>query len=168
MGRSAEQDGLELEEDLAHQRREWRIQRIGRFAMLLLVLAAVAGLLGPGPLSDARAGDPRGMQVEFMRFTRARAPEQLRIRVPAQAVRDGRVRIGLPHGFLDRIEVQRIRPEPESITAHPQRNEYEIAVAGAGAVEIVVDYEHRAFGRTPASVWLGGRPAVAFEQWVYP
>lgn len=169
MTRSPDTDGLQLEEDLAHQRREWRVQRIGWIAMALIAAAALAGLLGPGPLSHARAGDPRALQVEYGRFARARAPEELRIRVPGQAVSDGRVRMVLPQAFLDRIELKRIQPEPESVDVRPGGNGYDIVVGSdAGPVEVVIEYEHRRFGRAPVRVSLDPGPAVAFEQWVYP
>jgi hypothetical protein len=168
MTRTPDADGLQLDEDLAHQRREWRVQRLGWFAMLLIALAALAGLLGPGPLSKARESDSSGVEVEYLRFARSRAPEELRIRLPADATRTGRVRVGLPDALLGRIELHRVQPEPSSVVVHSGRQDFEILTEPGASAEIIVHYEHRSFGRSPASLYVDGREAVAFEQWVYP
>ena len=50
---------LQIEQDMGFQRTEWVVQRAGWVGMALLILAALVGLLGRGPLSAAvaRAGD---------------------------------------------------------------------------------------------------------------
>lgn len=44
---------LEIEEDLDHQRRCWKLERASWAVMALVLLAAMAGLFGSGPLSWA-------------------------------------------------------------------------------------------------------------------
>lgn len=46
---------LEIEEDLDFQRRMWRLQQIGWALLVLVVVAALLGLFGKGPLSRAVA-----------------------------------------------------------------------------------------------------------------
>src|SRR3712207_4138009 len=45
---------LEVAEDLTFQRREWAAQRVGWVLLALVIAAALAGLLGRGPLSTTR------------------------------------------------------------------------------------------------------------------
>ncbi len=53
------------------QRRTWTIQRIGWLAMGGLVLTALTGAFGYGPVSWQQASDPAGLvRVEFERFQR--------------------------------------------------------------------------------------------------
>ena len=50
---------LQIHQDLCQERREWKIQRVGWLLMALMLVAALAGLLGPGPLSSTIAEDSR-------------------------------------------------------------------------------------------------------------
>jgi hypothetical protein len=62
---------LEIGQDLAHQRLEWKIERVGWILMALLGLPALVGLLGPGPLSSTSAGEKGSpLSVENNRFER--------------------------------------------------------------------------------------------------
>ena len=49
---------LAIREDMRHQRLEWAVERVGWAAVALVLVAALAGLLGHGPLSRATAGEP--------------------------------------------------------------------------------------------------------------
>jgi hypothetical protein len=48
---------LELDQDLAFERRTWTVERVAWVAMGLMGIAALAGLLGPGPLSKPPIGE---------------------------------------------------------------------------------------------------------------
>lgn len=66
---------LDIAQDLEHQRREWVIERIGWAIMALILLAALAGLLGSGPLSNARIDHPGShLSAEYNRFERYQSP----------------------------------------------------------------------------------------------
>jgi hypothetical protein len=69
---TSERRDLQIDDDPAFQKKEWRVQRIGIALLALLVAAAAAGLTGMGgPLNDAEAGrrgDP--VFVEFERVVR--------------------------------------------------------------------------------------------------
>jgi hypothetical protein len=81
--------GLQIEQDLEYQQRAWTVQRVGRVMMALAVLAALAGLLGPGPLSRASAGatgDP--LRLEYERFLRFQTPTSPSIELSPTAARE--------------------------------------------------------------------------------
>ena len=61
-------------------RRSWRAERIGTWALVLLLGAAASGLLGSGPLSRGVATVPGAMRVDFARFSRYQSAETM---VPA-------------------------------------------------------------------------------------
>ena len=56
---SQQQGGIQIDEDLAHQRLEWRLERIGWAAMARLLGAAGGGVVGYVPMGRARAGEAR-------------------------------------------------------------------------------------------------------------
>ncbi len=51
------QGDLEINEDLEFQYRAWKRQKTAWRIMVLVLLSALMGLLGDGPLSDAKAGE---------------------------------------------------------------------------------------------------------------
>ena len=57
---------LDVHQDLPHERLEWTFEPIGWVVIALVLLAALAGLLGRGPLSRATVGhDGAALRVEY-------------------------------------------------------------------------------------------------------
>jgi hypothetical protein len=155
--------------DHEHQRREWRFERVGWAFMALLLLAALAGTLGPGPLSKSSAGSPEsGLRVEYERFGRHAARARLRIRIDAD---DDTIRIWLGRDFIDRVEIQHVDPEPVEVEAASDRQIFSFArTSGGGALQVNVHFEPRRIG--PASLQLGledeRETALQLRMFVYP
>jgi hypothetical protein len=99
---------LQLKDEIDLHRKGWIAQRIGWAVLLLLVIAAAAGVFGTGWLSS-RHISREGTQVTFERLARFEAPMKLIIH--AQKT-DGNVEIRFPLAYLEEIEVDRIVPEP--------------------------------------------------------
>src|SRR4051794_5531463 len=77
---------IEVDEDMAWQRRTWAIQRIGWFAMVILVLTALTGVFGYGALSWQQASDPAGpVRIEYERFQRQGSEFTLRVDIAPEA-----------------------------------------------------------------------------------
>ena len=71
--------GLEFPEGHGVSRAEERLHKLGWIVFAGLLLAALAGLLGPGPLSSrSKSADP-ALSVEYERFLRNHAPADLRL-----------------------------------------------------------------------------------------
>ena len=159
---------LEVHQDLQHERREWRIERAAWIAMLLLALAALAGLLGPGPLSRDVAGvQGSALWVEHNQRARRQAPEVLRVHAGPDAVRDARLRLSISSGFIARIELRRIEPEPLAVEVAVDRLIYTFAVAEA-PVTVLFHYEPKDLGRARVSLSVDPGTRLDFEQFVFP
>ena len=161
---------LEIHQDLGHERLEWRIERIGWVTMALLLLAALIGLLGAGPLSSATAGDKdSALRVEYNRFERYRAPAMLRVHLGSGAVRNGKVRLWLSRNYVENIELRHIDPEPESVEVTHDRLIYTFRVPDASRPTAVTYHlEANKFWRRPVSVGLDSGPQLSFNQFFYP
>ena len=76
---------LEINEDLRFQRRMWAVQRVGWIVTALVVLAALAallGLLGPGLLSTSAKAGSGGASLsveEYEQVLRYRKPTTRRL-----------------------------------------------------------------------------------------
>lgn len=161
--------GLQIDEDRTHQRREWRIERVGWALMAALLLAGLLGLLGDGPLSRARAGDG-ALTVDYDRLQRAAAPYAYRFEADPSLARDGRLRLRFDDALLEDVELQSVIPEPESVAAGPGYTEFAFEMdAGAGPpAHIAIVYQHRTFGHVAGRITTTGAPPLVVDQFVFP
>ena len=161
---------LEIAEDLQYHQRAWTLERIGWSVMLLVIVAALAGLLGPGPLSNAVAGRQGStLWVEYNRFERYQSPTVLRVHFSSSAAKQGKVRLYLNRDFIQQVRVQRIEPEPESVAVGSQSTAYTFNVLRQkGPAIVVFHYEPNTQGSVPIHVGLHGGPRLSFSQFLYP
>lgn len=69
-----------VEDDIAFQRKAWKVERVGWACLLVLVVFALLGLFSNGPLSDRRLTTPDGtLQVDDQRFLRQGGRSPLRL-----------------------------------------------------------------------------------------
>jgi hypothetical protein len=161
---------LEIDQDLGFQQRMWTAQRVGWATMAVITLAALIGLLGPGPLSKAAAGEKAGpLQVEYQRFERFSKPTTLRVTVASEAAAGGEVRLWLDRQYAEAFQVQHVTPPPDRVEAASDRLTYVFDVPQPGqAVTIVFDLEAEKSGLLRGRMGLDTGPAFNFSQMVYP
>ncbi|HEX2142034.1 MAG TPA: hypothetical protein VHK28_07155 [Candidatus Limnocylindria bacterium] len=160
---------LEVEQDLAFQRREWIAERIGWTAMLVLAVAGVLGLFGTGPLAAAEARGGNGLLVDYGRFERFNAPAELIFEVPAQGIaEDGTFSLALARDYLDDVEVEQVTPEPDRVRADGEWLTFSFASATPQTVTVVFHLQHDRIGPTELRVRLGDGEPMAIGQFIYP
>lgn len=165
---------LDLEEDLALQRREWRWQRAGWIVLFAGVGLALAGVFGDGPLSSAHAvsraqGDtsPAALTADYERFTRVGNSTRITIRLDGAPPEKGDLSLEVERRFYDHARIERITPEPDRVVLGAKTIELVYAPgrlrAGSG---IVLDYEPTAAGlRTLRFGFAGSK--VEMRQFTY-
>ena len=165
-------DGLEVDEDLAFQRRGWLAQRIAWIAILLFVGAAAAGLLGSGPLSRERAVLPGLMSVEYDRFGRLQTPEAVKVRLGRAATGGNAVRLSIDRDFLKSVRIESVLPPPSRVELADGRLIYAFEVGEPGTpMDVTFHIQSEEVGRSEVRVGLEsatGRRDVAFRRFVYP
>ncbi len=159
---------LEIGRDLEFQHWEWAIQRVAWVVMTLVLVAGLGGLLGSGPLSDTSA-ESGPLTLEYGRFERRHAPEELEVAIDAGAASDGAVELWLPSDYVETIEIERIVPEPESERQAADRIVYAFAIDDPSSVTTVVfDFEHDTVGSKSGEIGVVDGSSIAFQQFVYP
>lgn len=159
---------LDLEQDLAITRAAWRFERAGWIGLGVVLAAAVAGLLGPGPLSEAATGSPGSVvRVEYQRFAHFETEAVLGIEVRPPA-RDGEFGVWLSSDYLRQVEIRGMTPPPVSARIGPDRVVYRYEAGGDGPLAVRFEILYRKIGRLRGSAGLDGGPAVEFAHWVYP
>src|SRR5215218_6554512 len=95
--------------DAKERRRTVLVHRIGVSIFTLLLVAALAGLVGKGPLSKVKAASDGGeLQVEHLRFNRYEGPTDLKIHIAASATSNAVLPLQLSRTFVDKVEIERI------------------------------------------------------------
>ena len=158
---------LEIWQDLAFERRQWKVQRVGWIVIAIILLLALLGVFGNGPLSHAETS-AGALRAEYERFTHADAPTTLHIHVRAPG--QGNVRLAINRDYLDAIPIQHIRPAPLRVESAGNDQVYEFAAPDAGDLHVSIDASPQAPSLPTAVVRLQGANAatLGFRQVVYP
>lgn len=168
MSENSRHGDLEISEDLSYTRKAWRFERIGWCLLALFILAALAGLFGNGPLSDARVQSEDGWWLEYERFGRRVSPLKLTFYLPVQESTD-QVRVRIDRQYLDACQIQYITPEPLETRLDTNALVYVFpSIAGRDRVQIVFQLEPQRLGVISGQAAVGDQSPVVFEQLIYP
>lgn len=156
-------------EDMPHERVVWKIQRWGWVMLTLILLAALAGLFGHGPLGKAEAGQRNSaVWAEYDRLGRYQAPAVLKVHLNTTA-NTSLPAIWFTREFLERMEVEAIHPTPERAQASGDRVIYIFSLARTNEPTVIAFHvKPSEFGKTPVSLGLVGGPELRFSQFIYP
>lgn len=162
--------GIDINEDMEYQWREWRVHRVAWGVFALILLASLVGLFGQGPLSHASVGDPgSALVLSFERIDRYRAPSELEVMLGSNVAQEGVVRLSLNHEFLERVQIDRILPEPESVETGPDAVTYTFRITAPDRPsQVRFDYEYDQYGPAQGELRLEGGPALEFRSFVFP
>ncbi len=100
-------EGLDAEQNLEHEHREWRLQRLGWILCAVFLGAAALGLTGPGPLNRSRAA-AAGLELGYGRVLHLGDPNviELTLTEPADTV-------WFDEGWFASMQVDSVWPVPE-------------------------------------------------------
>jgi hypothetical protein len=160
---------LDLERNDGFQKAEWRVQRLGWIVWGLIVLAALAGLLGSGWLSERNLTASDGsLAVKYDRFVHYHHPVQIELSMNT-APTDGEWQVTVDRSLLDRLQILRIEPEPERRVIAENAVVYSfLADANVALGKVVFHVEYERYGGAQGGVSIAGRLPVVVKQFVYP
>lgn len=163
-------DGLEIEHDPRFQQITWRVQRVSWFGMLLVLVAALLGLFGSGPLSRTFAVDPGApLWLEYERFGRQQRANVLRLHLGPDSTRGTQARVWLDRAYIESVEVSEISPPPLRSEAGVGRVHYTFAVTEPGRpTAITIEVKPQTIGNLQGQAGLDQGPPIRFRQWIYP
>jgi hypothetical protein len=160
---------LDLAQDLDHQQRDWLIQRAGWVAMALIVVGALLGLFGAGPLSTAHVTGDQGLRGEYRRFWRMQSPMTLRVTLPASARHDRERAVRVDRGYFDAVRITYVNPPPERVEAGNGELRYVFAISNSlDPVTVSFTLEAPTPGAFEGRAALDAGPWVGFSQFIYP
>ena len=144
--------------------RRWRRFHIAASIVgVLLLVAAVLGLFGEGPLAHAtKSSSGGGLKVEYDRFVRTAASTFLNIQVQRS---QAPIRLEISSDYLDKMSVGQISPQPDS---EQQTSDHLILTFNQKPpAQIQVYVVPQKIGVRGGTFTVGGE-RVRIQQFVYP
>ena len=163
---------LELGEDPVYQRREWLFERVGWVFMIVVIVAALLGLLGQGPLSNKSVGEPTGrLWLEYEGFVRYHDQATLRVHLSGSGKEAS---VWFDRAYWDALDIKSISPAPTRLEAGADKVQLTFLLtdtakepSGQQAM-ITVRFEPDALGVLSGRVGLPDGPPLEYRQFVYP
>ncbi|MEV4477380.1 hypothetical protein [Nonomuraea sp. NPDC049504] len=154
----------------ARRRLAARLQRAGWTAFALVGGAALAGLMGPGPLSWASVVTPTGsVRMDYERFTRLQGDTSLQLRVRRDVRQPDKARVWISKEYLSTGNVQQVVPTPESWIVANDGYVLTFALIGpADHVMAEIELNPGRLGLSRGKVGAPGEEPVGFWQFAYP
>lgn len=162
---------IELQQDETFQRLEWKVQRVGWSLWLVIIIAALAGLLGgSGPLSQVSmlAGDG-SLTIQHQRFVHHNQLTKIRLQVMQDLSDQKEVRIEISGGLLAATHLQSIQPAPDQtfVSDHGTVLVFPLDQTRR-CPEIILHLEFEEIGRSGGNIGLQSHSPVNVQTLVYP
>jgi hypothetical protein len=157
--------GLDVDEDIAFQKKEWLAQRVGIALLFAFVASAALGLTGMGgPLSRGAAGRPEDpVFVQFDRFVRRGAAATITLHLRAAP---GDVNFWVSAPYFEHVRISSVAPPVDNVRVDADRHVYTVQSESSDVV-ITFEVEHHRIGIIDARAGLVGGPSVRFRQLAY-
>ncbi len=163
-------DGIEIHDDFGVQLREWRTERVAFVVIAALLVAALLGLFGTGPLAWATVANDAGtLTVEYERFARRGGTSAFTVVVSERSQSDGEFQLLFDRTYLEAFTIEAITPEPTEVGVAEERLRYTFAQAHPGAsLTVTFHVTPQSLGRVPASVSLRDQKPLRYWHFFYP
>jgi hypothetical protein len=163
-------DSIEAGSAIGFERAWWRFENVLYLLITLLLIAAVAGFTGRGPVSQAIAGVPgSAVWAEYEKYARFRTPSMLAVHLGPDALHGAQAVVRLTGSIVDRVPISRISPQPQTVAPIPNGQQFTFPVAQPGdsaTVRFVV--EPAKPGLSQGTLATPGAPPITFSQFIYP
>ncbi|MGB5958392.1 hypothetical protein [Pseudomonas sp.] len=159
--------GHPVQEDMPMQQRVWRFERVGWYLLVVIVLLALAGLFGNGPLSDAEVVSQDGrVKVEYQRLSRSGTTDSLFITV--QGTPGQPVMVELEGTLLRQASIETLQPEPQASMSHGPALLLQLGTSKDGMATLYLTLRSEHVGTLEGVVRAGSNSAVHFSTFLYP
>ena len=160
---------LVIEQDLRFQQRMWVVQRVGWGVIACVLVAALLGLLGSGPLASRTLESSQGgFRLEYERFLRHHAPTRLHLLVHLKGQPRQEVRVWCDHTLIEHFEVTQIVPPPVKVETTAGSLTYIFPLTDqVDQLVIMFSLEPEIFGLLSSRIGVGD-DSLYFRQLVYP
>lgn len=151
---------IPIDEQFSLHKKGWKIQRAGWVFMLLIIVSAIAGLFGMGPLSNVTT-QQGNFNLHYERFNRYESETELKFKSNGQALN----LVSLPQQYIEKFKVESIIPEPiNQVAADGYINYF---FDGDKNRSVVFYLNPSGFGNAKGIVKVNGTN-IFLQQFIYP
>lgn len=164
------QGNLDINQDLEFQYNAWKRQKKAWKIMGLTLLSGLLGLLGDGPLSNAKKGEKTDkISIEYQRLTRFQSLNQLKINLSQNTGNQGELRIKISQKYLQNTQIQQINPPPYYVETGQKYITYIFRQTQPPQPTTLTFYlQPQQIGIINAEIKLPQENPIKFNQIVYP
>lgn len=156
-----------VHEDMRMQQRVWTFERFGWYALVLIMLLALAGVFGNGPLSNAEAISADGnLRVQYQRLSRSGTVDDLRITVRGTPGKP--VTLTLDGTLLREASIETMQPEPQSSMSRGQALLLQLGTSEDGVATLYLTVRSEYVGTLQGLVEAGTGTSVSFSTFLFP
>lgn len=149
------------------QKKEHAILCAGWVFMLLIIVAALAGLFGQGALSE-RELEAGSLKMKYQYFLRHSTPTELKFSIKETATADQTVSLALDSRYLTDLKIDAITPRPEE-TLDPEGPIFHFKLSESRKpVQVTMHVQPQGFGFLHGKVRINDESEQEFTQFVYP
>lgn len=163
-------DGLEITQDLAVQHKTWAIQRMGWATMALIIMAALGGLFGSGPLARmAVVDDQQLVRLEYDRFGRYEGELLWKLDLTPKATQTHRVTIQISRNYWTSHAIEQITPAPMTSSTSFDGFLYTFELDSLNApAAIIVRLRPEYLGSLDGHIRVNDQGSLTFQQFIFP
>ncbi|MFK3815284.1 hypothetical protein ACI2KG_01515 [Pseudomonas sp. NPDC089407] len=156
-----------VRENMPMQQRVWRFERVGWYVLVIIVLMALAGLFGNGPLSDAEKVSQDGrVKVEYQRLSRSGTTDNLFITVQGQPGQP--VKVELEGSLLRAASIETMQPEPQRSMSRGPALSLQLGTGEDGVATLYLTLRSDHVGTLEGIVNAGPQSTVHFSTFLFP
>jgi hypothetical protein len=113
--------------------------------------------------------DGTTLKVNYERFVHLQSPTHLDIDVDLKKAEGGKIRIWVANQFLDRVRLDGVNPEWESVQVGSDRVIFSFNVSDhVGTATIRFDLTPERIGSQEINIGVPGEPKLSFHQIIFP
>ena len=159
---------IDLDDDPDFERRDRVVTRVGMTLLTLFVLAAVLGLLGPGPLSSGTTtSDDGAIAIEHNAIGHIEADDSISLLLDGSTVDGDLVTVELTGSWVAGVDLTSISPAPAAQRLVPEGMVLEFDVERPGELEVMLHFRAKDLGRLALTAATGDS-TVSLTQFVLP
>lgn len=156
-----------VQEDMAYQVKVWRFERVGWYALVVLVLLALLGLFSHGPLStrDVSGGDGK-VRVQYEMFHRNGSTNAMQISVIGAP--QAPVELELSAALLDGFSIETLQPQPVRALSAGQGMKLWLQTDAQGQANLYLTLRGDGLGLFRSRITSPGAMPVELDQFIFP
>jgi hypothetical protein len=155
-----------VDDNIAFQRKLWKLERVGWLLLLGLMVFALLGLFSRGPLStQQRMTADEALQLHYQRFQRQDASDTLRVTLRGAPGETQHLLLEAP--FFDTHNIETIQPQPLAAASEYGGLKLTVRLDPEGQASVHFGLRPQRIGPVHHRVRVGNQQ-LTFWQFIYP